>query len=493
MDIKIRAGNIERERGEAIVIGFFEEQWRLNKLPPPFKFLKNAVSGFKASLNQVRLVPGYGKLPSKYIALVGLGRKKDFSPELARQAGGCITRSLQENGIKRFSLKPFGPAKDIDKFLKALTEGIVLSTYRFRRYKSPAGNDDIKRIEGFNIILQKGSDYKDVSLSVRQGEIIADCVNWTRELVNSPANVVTPSYLAEIARGIADEFRLRCQILSTKDMERLKMRGVLSVSKGSDQPPRFIIIEYKPARRRCANVVLAGKGITFDAGGISLKPSDKLDRMKYDKAGACAALGIILAAARLKLPFHLIGLIAACENLPSGKAYKPGDIIRLASGTTVEVTNTDAEGRLILSDILWFAKRYKPDALIDIATLTGACRVALGDVAIGMLGNDKKLMDRIKAAGERSYERVWELPLWGEYKEKIKSDIADIKNVVEGGAGVITAAAFLNRFVDGIPWAHLDIAGTAWMEEPRTYNPKGATGSGVRLVTQMLLDWDKDG
>jgi leucyl aminopeptidase len=271
-------------------------------------------------------------------------------------------------------------------------------------------------------------------------------------------------------------------------MEKIGMGAILGVARGSLEPPRFIILEYGRARKGRRPIVLVGKSITFDSGGISLKPSEKMEQMKDDMSGGAAVLGALRAIAQLKLPLHVVGLLPATENMPSGTAIKPGDILKSLSGKTIEVINTDAEGRLCLADALTYAARYKPEAIIDLATLTGACVVALGNYAIGVMSRSPELMERIKRAGERSGERVWELPLWEEYNEQIKSDIADLKNVGGRGAGSITAGLFLHKFVGDYPWVHLDIAGTAWIETDRPYCPKGATGVGVRLLVEYLSD-----
>ncbi|MCX8192081.1 MAG: leucyl aminopeptidase, partial [Nitrososphaerales archaeon] len=273
---------------------------------------------------------------------------------------------------------------------------------------------------------------------------------------------------------------------------RLGMGGILNVSRGSDQPPKFIILEYNPLNDRVSPIVLIGKAITFDSGGISIKPSERMDEMKYDKSGGSAVIAIMQTVAKLKLPLRVIGIIPATENLPSGKAYKPGDIIKIYGGKTVEVINTDAEGRLILADAISYATQYKPEAIIDLATLTGACVIALGTLTCGMMGNDQRLKKGLMEAAKLSGEMVWELPLWKEYGEFIKSEVADMKNVGGRAAGAIIGAIFLSKFVENYPWVHLDIAGTAYTQEgslEKTYIPKGATGFGVRLITQLLRNW----
>jgi leucyl aminopeptidase len=311
-----------------------------------------------------------------------------------------------------------------------------------------------------------------------------------RDLSNSPGNEVNPSYLARQAREIADTTTLRCHVLDVDGIREHQMGCLLGVAQGSDQPPAFIILEHAPKGSQEKPIVLIGKGLTFDSGGISIKPAANMEDMKMDMAGGAAVFGAMQALARLGYPHRVVGLVPSSENLPSGNAVKPGDILRAMSGKTVEVINTDAEGRLILADALAYAvQELKPACMIDLATLTGAVVVALGSLATGMMGTDQAMMDRLRAAGDYSAERVWELPLFEEYSKHIKSDFADIRNVSSGReAGSIIGGAFLKEFVGDIPWVHLDIAGTAWTREPKPYIPKGATGVGIRLLVKALED-----
>jgi leucyl aminopeptidase len=299
---------------------------------------------------------------------------------------------------------------------------------------------------------------------------------------------MTPSDLALGAREVARRRGVTLKILDTTQMEKLGMNALLGVARGSSEPAKFIILEYYGRRKSDPPMILVGKGLTFDSGGISIKPSEKMDEMKADMAGGAAVMGTIMAAADLRLPVNVVGMIPATENLPGGGAYKPGDILKSLSGQTIEVITTDAEGRLILADALTYALRYKPAAIIDLATLTGACIVALGDHVIGMLGTDDSLKDKIRKAADRTGERVWELPLWEDYHELIKSDVADFKNSGGRAGGTITAAVFLSKFVENVPWVHLDIAGPAWLAKDKPYIPRGASGVGVRLMVQVLRD-----
>ncbi|MFN2384630.1 MAG: leucyl aminopeptidase, partial [Gemmatimonadota bacterium] len=325
-----------------------------------------------------------------------------------------------------------------------------------------------------------------IQRGLERGEKLARAVNYTRDLGNTPPNEMTPARLAERARGLAEEHGLTCTVMTVRELKAKKMGGILGVGQGSANDPRLIILRYNGGRGGRAPVALVGKAITFDTGGISIKPSQNMEEMKFDKMGGCAVLGILMAAALLELKVNLLGVIPAAENMPSGTAYRPGDILTSYSGKTIEIINTDAEGRLVLADALTWASEQKPRQIIDLATLTGACVVALGHAASGAFG-DPAMVARLQAAGETTGDRAWPLPLYEDFSNDMKSEIADIKNSGGRWGGASTAAAFLKFFVgDGIPWAHLDIAGTAWVTKPKAYTPYGATGAGVRLVTEFL-------
>jgi leucyl aminopeptidase len=330
-----------------------------------------------------------------------------------------------------------------------------------------------------------------IEKGIKTGEIDSWGTNLARDMVNHPSNFMTPTKMAEIALNLSKEYKFRCEILSPPDLEKLKMGALMAVAQGSKQPAKFIIMEHMPEKKRKGTVVLIGKAITFDSGGISIKPSEGMWEMKGDMAGGAAVIATMASAAREGIPVHLVGLVPATENLPSGTAYKPGDIIKSYSGKTIEIMSTDAEGRMILADALGYAQKYEPKALLDIATLTGACVIALGNVVAGLMGSDQQLLNKVKKAGEKTGERVWELPLYKEYDDQIKSDLADMKNSGGRPAGTITAAAFLKKFVGKASWAHLDIAGMDWEEKGKPYIPKGPIGFGVRLFLQFLREWGK--
>lgn len=502
MKVKVKYGIAEKESSEITVLGLFENTKKLTGIVASFnKALGGIINDilkrrdFKGKQNEVLIFPTYGKIPAKRIMLVGLGKKDKFSLDKIRQASGTAARRVQNMGVKSLvsTLQELDSYEDVsaESCAEAVVTGSTLGAYQFTRYKTPEPEEK-KKVENLTLIVSKKALLPKVKSGASMGEVISEAVCLARDLGNMPACDTTPTFLANTAKQIAKEYKLKCEILSKPQMQRLGMGGLLGTAQGSVQPPKFIILEHKPggARGKKADtIVLVGKGITFDSGGISLKPSKDMDKMKYDMAGAAAVLGTMKAVAALKIPQNVVGLIPCTENLPSGTAIKPGDVLKTITGKTIEIISTDAEGRLILADALGYAKKYKPTCVIDMATLTGACVVALGTIATGMLGNNEALKERVKRAGEASFERVWELPLWEEYYELIKSDIADIKNVGGSWGGTITAACFLAKFVDETPWVHLDIAGTAMAEKDGPYILKGGTGVGVRLMVQLLRDW----
>jgi leucyl aminopeptidase len=373
-----------------------------------------------------------------------------------------------------------------DQVAQAMAEGSLLGLYQYTPFKT-VGREDLKDMEQLNIITDE-KDFSLIESAIKKAQIITQAVYFARDLVSAPSNEMTPSIMAQKAREIARKKNVSCKVLDKEKMKEMGMNALLAVASGSNEEPKFIILEYAGGKKSAAPIVLVGKGLTFDSGGISIKPAEKMEEMKTDMSGGAAVMGVIMAAADLQLPLNIIGLIPATENMPGGTAYKPGDIIKSYSGKTIEVLNTDAEGRLILADALAYASEFKPEAVIDVATLTGACIVALGDDVIGMLGTDDKLKSEIDRAAQTTGELVWELPLWEGYHELIKSDIADYKNSSGRSAGTITAAAFLSKFAGDAPWVHLDIAGPAWTNKEKTYIPKGASGVAVRLLVEFLCN-----
>jgi leucyl aminopeptidase len=438
---------------------------------------------FSGKQNKTKIIHTLGRLPAERIVLVGLGKKRGLSAEKIRQAAGAAVQSMRDTGVRSIAsiLHLLG---DDYGALHAAVEGAYLGGYSFRRYKSKREESD--SIDEVTLLFPKKGKPGIREKIVRDAQALCEAVVFARDMVSQPGNVATPSFLAEKAMEMAARYGMDCRVLEREEMEQNGMGALLSVAKGSRQPPSFIILEYLPAGPKVRPTVLVGKGITFDSGGISLKPREGMEKMKDDMAGGAAVIGVLMAAAALELPVNLVGLVPAAENLPGGDAFKPGDVVKSMSGQTIEIVNTDAEGRMILCDALYYAKCYKPSALIDLATLTGACVVALGSYATGLFGNDEGLKRALRKASDKSGERVWELPLWEEYGELIKSDIADMKNAGGPEAGAISAGCFLKGFVGNTRWAHLDIAGTAWMDKDRPYMPKGATGVGIRLIIEYL-------
>lgn len=444
---------------------------------------------FKGELFQSRLIHTQDALPAKRVLLTGLGKKGEFDLEKWRGASARAGQFIRESGIKQFAFQIKGLLGFSEEDLaENFVTGLILGLYQFNEYKT-LEREKIKTVEEVILLGETDQEIQFIEEGARKGKIISDAVCMARNLVNGPSNQVTPTVLAEKARQIAKDYSLEVQILEVSEAEAMGMGAFVAVAKGSQEPGKFIILEYNKGKD-LDTLALLGKGITFDSGGISIKPSEGMERMKDDMSGAAAVLGTMQAAAQLQIPLHLVGIIPATENLPSGKAYKPGDVLKTLSGQTVEVISTDAEGRLILADALTYSLRYKPKAIIDLATLTGACVIALGDYVIGLMGNDDALVKKVEEAS-RVGEKVWRLPIWDEYFDYLKSDTADFRNVGTRAAGTIIGGIFLSKFVEKTPWVHLDIAGPAFIEKEKPYLPKGGTGIGIRLLVQLLRDWNR--
>lgn len=430
------------------------------------------------------------------LLLVGAGKRGELSAEGIRRAAAAMAKATKGTGLKTVAL--IEPAPEItgklaaspdqnpwEMFGMAATEGILLGLYRYDRYRTVDAENQTAP-EVFTIVTESPSRRQSIARGAALATVVCEATCLARDLENAPPNAMYPEMLAVSARRSGRRNGYSVKVLDERRIRALKMGGLAGVAAGSHRPPRFIIMEYRGRGARGKPVVLVGKGVTFDSGGISIKPSAGMAEMKMDMSGAAAVIGTMQAAARLKLPQHLIGLVPATENLPGGSAFKPGDILRHLNGMTSEIDNTDAEGRLILADALSYALRFDPALVIDLATLTGAIVVALGNVTTGMMGTDRKAMAALEEAGERTYERVWELPLFKEYEKLIRSDVADVKNTGGRWAGAIAAGLFLKKFTGTSPWVHLDIAGTAIIEEAADYIPRGGSGVGVRLLIDFL-------
>lgn len=480
MKVELKKSKAKDVKDDLLAVLVFQKE-RLPKEALPFtKGLDK--KQFEGKLLQTFSTSTLGKAKFGRILLIGLGEQKEFELDFLRRAAGTIVRYCKAARIANASVAiPQMKKQDMEKLAEALTEGALLADYRFLHYKSD-------RKDAFNVGRLTLLSAKDgaAKKGIARGKVMADAQNLVRETDEQPANIMTPRKVAEVAKELAKKEKLSLKVYDEKELKRMKMNALLAVGQGSEEPSRLVMLEYNKGKKLPLYVVV-GKGVTFDSGGISIKPSKNMHEMKYDKSGAIVVLGIMKAVAGLKLPIRLVGLMPCVENVPSGTAQKPGDIVKAYNGKTIEVLNTDAEGRMILADALAFGAKMKPKAMIDLATLTGAMVVALGSHAIGCFTNDDKLAMVLDASGCVTHERVWRMPIWKEYGEMMKADIADLKNVSgTGQAGSITAAMFLKEFVGDTNWAHLDIAGVESLNAAHPYLDKGATGIGVRLVAEAL-------
>ncbi|MCC6395546.1 MAG: leucyl aminopeptidase [Bacteroidetes bacterium] len=502
ISLKVIAGKPEGVRADLVAAIVFEDEPGFSRrmaevrktaghIPPPV-----ASGAFKGKLGQTLIVPIAGRAAHQ-IVLVGAGPAGRFSLEAARRISAAAIKAamaqhapavvLQLPDAEELSPLPLLKAGvSLRDLALSFAEGGALAAYRFDKYRTEKEND-FAGVRSFSFLVASRRNFDTYRQGVRDAALVCEATWLARDLANAPGNEIYPESLARRVRMAGRKHGFSVTVFDEKKIARLGMGGLLGVAKGSRKPPRFIIMETRtPRGRKRPTIVLVGKGITFDAGGISLKPSANMAEMKMDMSGAAAVVGALQVAAHLRLPLRLIGLIPAAENLPGGNALKPGDILRHLNGKTSEIDNTDAEGRLILADALSYASRYTPDLVIDLATLTGAVVVALGHVTTGMLGTSEPAMQQLRAAGDRTFERVWELPLFEEYEKLMKSEIADVKNAGARWAGAITGAVFLKHFIGSYPWVHLDIAGTAMLEEPGEYSQRGASGVGVRLLVDFL-------
>ena len=447
--------------------------------------INQSLKDMEGKLGRFSIIPVPGKKPAQRILLAGIGKKENLTKDTIRNISGKIAQKARELKLKEFSIIA-PPSFVIDQIssVSQIIEGSKMSLYKFDKFKA----EKAEKSPDLTIVVSKS---KKISQTIKTSEIIADGAIFTKSIANLPPNECTPSTLAGFAKIMSKKNKMKCNIISKIELKKKGFGGITAVGKGSKNEPKLIVLEHNRGKRNEKPIVLVGKAVTFDTGGISLKPGASMDEMKFDKCGGCTVLGIMKAVSELKLPINIVGIVPSVENMPDAEAYRPGDIVKLFSGKTAEILNTDAEGRLILADALSYGeKHYSPKAIIDFATLTGACIVALGNNVAAIVSNDEKLSLKIKDASKKTTENVWELPLTQDFMDMIKSDVADMKNVGIGrAAGTITAAAFLKNAIEKTPWVHVDIAGVAWTQtatKEKSYNPKGATGFGVRLILNYL-------
>ena len=489
MEFSIKSGSPDKQRSACVVVGVFDGR----KLSAPAQALDSASRKYLSEVlrrgdhegkaGTTLLLQKVRQVAADRVLLVGLGRERDFGEAAFRGAIAATARALRGTGaadaticLTELDVKRRDTTWKIEQAVFLLSEG----TYRFDQMKSkPAAAS--KALKKATLQVAKG-DVGEAQSACARGEAIAAGMALAKDLGNLPGNVCTPAYLAQQAVALGKSAGLKVQILEKRDCEKLGMGSFLAVAQGSVQPPKLIVMEYHGGKRDAPPVALVGKGITFDTGGISIKPAAEMDEMKFDMCGAASVFGTMKAVAAMKLAINVVGVVPATENMPDGNAIKPGDIVKTMSGQTVEILNTDAEGRLILCDALTYVEKFKPAAVIDIATLTGAMVIALGHIATGMFSNNDALAREILAAGDTAWDRAWHMPLWDDYQEMLKSNFADFPNIGTRAGGSITAACFLARFTKAYPWAHLDIAGTAW----KSGAEKGATGRPVALLSHFL-------
>jgi leucyl aminopeptidase len=482
MQIKIELVPLDQLEADALIVPVFEGR-KEERFGASDLFDAGEVSGKSLELTLLHHPPG---VAAKRVLLAGAGRPEKFQPGELRKLVGAALRLLKSKSVKRmaFGIDPEYATAD---YISAAVEGALLGDYEPDRYKT--GNDK-KSVDEFLVGAWGGADADGDHAGVSRGRILGEAQNFTRGLVNEPGNLLTPGKMADAARQMASAFGLECEILDREQMQELGMRALLGVAQGSAEPPAFIVIRYKPEKAESASHLgLVGKGVTFDTGGISIKPADSMEKMKYDMAGGAAMIGAMQAIAQLKPALAVTAFIPSVENMPGSRAQRPGDIVAAMSGKTIEVINTDAEGRLILADALTYARRQGCTHLVDAATLTGAVSVALGHLNVGLFANDEGMRDRVLAASKAEGERMWTLPLEDDYKDYLKSAFADLANVGGRYGGAVTAAVFLKEFAEDTPWVHLDIAGTAWQDETKPFLSKGPTGVAVRTMVRLATDW----
>jgi len=492
MEFSVKSGTADKQRAGCVVVAVFEGRRLSSAAQQIDEASQGALSGIlrRGDLDgrpgQVLLLHNLPNVPSERVLLVGCGKEKEFHEARYREAVARSMGALKQTGtseIAFFLTETEVKGHDVGWKIRQAAEVIEASQYRFEQLKSKP-KPSKRALKRVILAVPRRSDLAAGEQAIREGQAVAAGVRLARDLGNLPGNICTPEYLADQARELGKHYHFKVTVLEEADMKSLGMGALLSVARGSRQPPKLIVLEYSGGAEGQAPIALVGKGLTFDAGGISIKPSANMDEMKFDMCGAASVLGAIKAAAELKLPLNIVGVIPSSENLPDGNANKPGDIVTSMSGQTIEVLNTDAEGRLILCDALTYTERFNPQAVVDIATLTGACVIALGGQASGLMSNNDQLARELLNAGRYTWDRAWQLPLWEEYQKQLDSNFADMANIGGREAGAIIGGSFLARFTKKFKWAHLDIAGTAWT----TGKEKGSTGRPVPLLVQFLLE-----
>ncbi len=497
MNIRVLQEDVTKVKTPALIVNLFEGVKSPGGATGAVdKALEGAISQLigegeiKGKTGELTLIHTFGKIGPDRVLIAGLGKQEDFSANTVRTVSGNACRFLRNRSITSACTIALGAGiggLDPQSAAQAIAEGTLLGLYRFRQYL--ADNGESKNLEDLAIVEGNADKTAALEAGLRLGRVTAEGAMLARDMANEPANVMTPTRMSEVARQVADSDGLEVDILDREQMEELGMGALLGVAQGSHQPPKLIILKYNgDPDNPSDNLGFIGKGITFDTGGISIKPAGGMERMKGDMSGGASVIGAMQVLARLRPRANVTGVVPAAENMPGGEAQRPGDIVRTMSGKTVEVINTDAEGRLVLADAMTYAKQLGVSRMVDIATLTGAIVVSLGKVCSGVMGNDQKLIDQVIGSGDATGERIWQLPMFNEYKETLKSSVADMMNVGSNrDAGSITAAKFLSEFTEGVPWAHLDIAGTARSDSDKGHLVKGATGVPVRTLVNLAL------
>lgn len=499
MKVTIIKDQIKDVMTDAVVIGIYED---IKSLNPSLKAIDQQLGGiikeiisedaFKGKEGEVLLVHSLGKIPAKKILLLGLGKEENFKEETIRKVVGKAVKELEKSKIKTVAIINLGLGNNIDPDIvgQCIVEGAMLGSYKFDKYKTDKKDKD-KCIKKLYVINENDAINDELKKGFKLGKSMAEGTMIARDMVNEPSNILTPDEMANRAEEIAKKYNMEVEILERKDMEKLGMGSFLAVAQGSEQAPKLVVIKYNGGKKDDEVLALVGKGLTFDSGGISLKPGAGMDAMKSDMGGGAAVLGAMDVIGALKPKVNILAVVGICENMPSGKAYKPGDVVTSMAGKTIEVLNTDAEGRLVLIDCVTYAIKQGASKLVDLATLTGACIVALGTTTTALISNNHDFVKELQVASDKAGEQVWQLPSFPEYKELIKGDVGDLKNVGGREAGTITAGLFIGEFVGDTPWVHMDIAGTSMSSKDMNYISKGATGVGVRTLYHLAKSMEK--